>query len=95
MTNQSTGTSLDLATIKKWAKAQEKQFKLLKKQLDKSEDVASVLKGLDASDAGLRSLRNRARKLQREFPTAARFRQKLLKEVDGELKRFAKILGLV
>ncbi len=95
MTNQSTETSLDLATIKKWAKAQEKQFKLLKKQLDKSEDVMSVLKGLDVSDAGLRSLRNRARKLQREFPTAARFRQKLLKEVDGELKRFDKLLGLV
>lgn len=86
---------MDLATIKKWAKAQEKQFKLLKKQLDKTEDPTSVLKGLDVSDAGLRSLRNRARKLQREFPTAARFRQKLLKEVDGELKRFDKILGLV
>ena len=95
MTNQSTETSLDLATIKKWAKAQEKQFKLLKKQLDKSEDVMSVLKGLDVSDAGLRGLRNRARKLQREFPTPARFRQKLIKEVDGELKRFGKILGLV
>ncbi len=86
---------MDLATIKKWAKAQEKQFKLLKKQLEKSEDVASVLKGLDVSDSGLRSLRNRARKLQREFPTAARFRQKLLKEVDGELKRFGKLLGLL
>ncbi len=95
MTNQNTEPSLDLATIKKWAKAQEKQFKLLKKQLDKTEDVMSVPKGLDVSDAGLRSLRNRARKLQREFPTAARFRQKLLKEVDGELKRFGKILGLV
>ena len=95
MKKPSTDASLNLATVKKWAKAQEKQFRLLKKQLDKSEDVASVLKGLDVSNAGLRSLRNRARKLQREFPTAARFRQKLLKEVDSELNRFGKILGLV
>jgi hypothetical protein len=95
MSNASMSGPIDLATVKKWAKAQEKQFKQLKKQLDKSEDVSGVLKGLDVSDPGLRSLRNRARKLQREFPTAARFRQKLLREVDGEIKRFGKILSFV
>lgn len=94
--SDSTNTSnLDLGTVKKWAKAQEKQLKDLKKQLDKADDVTVVLKGLDVTDPGMRSLRNRARKLQREFPTPARFRSKLGREVDGEIKRFGKILALV
>ena len=88
-------TVLDLATVKKWAKAQEKLFVALKKQLDKTEDVDLVLKGLDVKEPSLRALRNSARKLQREFPAAARFRSKLLREVDGEIKRFGKILALV
>jgi hypothetical protein len=95
MTNASTSSALDLATVKKWAKAQEKQFKQLKKQLEKSEDVTVVLKGLDVTDPGMRGLRNKARKLQREFPTPARYRQKLLREVEGEVKRFGKILQVV
>ena len=90
-----TNKSLDLSTVKKWAKAQEKLLKGVKKQLDKSEDVAVVLKGLDVSEPSLRSLRNRARKLQREFPTPARFRRNVLREVDGELKRFGKLLAIV
>jgi hypothetical protein len=88
-------TVLDLAAVKKWARAQEKQFRQLKKQLEKSEDVSVVLKGLDVAEPGLRSLRNRARKLQREFPAPARFHKKVLREVDGEIKRFAKLLALV
>jgi hypothetical protein len=95
MSKASSSDPLDLATVKKWAKAQEKQFNQLKRLLDKSEDVAVVLKGLDVSEPGLRSFRNRARKLQREFPTPARSRQKVLREVEGEIKRFAKILALV
>ena len=94
MSNSKTNP-LDLRTVKQWAKAQEKQFKQLKKALDKTDDIAPVLKQLDVSEPGLRSLRNKARKLNREFPTAARFRKKVLREVDLELKRFGKILGLV
>lgn len=93
--SNSSANVLDLKTVKKWAKAQEKQFKQLKKKFDKADDVAVALKELDVSEPSLRSLRNRGRQLQREFPTAARFRQKLLKEVDVELKRFGKILALV
>ncbi len=95
MKNESTERALDLGTVKKWAKGQEKQFKDLKKKLEKTDDVAAVLKALDVTDPGLRTLRNTARKLQREFPAAARFQKKLLREVDGEIKRFAKILALV
>ena len=94
MSNAS-ATVLDIKAVKKWAKGQEKLFKQLKKKLDKADDIGAALKELDVSDPTLRSLRNKARKLQREFPTAARFRQKFLKEVDGELKRFGKLLGLV
>lgn len=86
---------LDLGTVKKWAKAQEKLFVQLKKQLEKSEDAAAVLKGLDVTEPELRRLRNAGRRLQREFPTPARFRQKLLREVDGEVKRFGKLIALV
>jgi hypothetical protein len=95
MSNANASNPLDLATVKKWAKAQEKQFKQLKKLLDKSEDVTAVLKVLNVSEPGLRSFRNRARKLQREFPTPARSRQKVLREVEGEIKRFGKLLALV
>ena len=87
--------TLDLGTVKKWAKSQHRQFKELRKQLDKSDDAAVVLKGIDVSDPGMRRLRNRGRALQREFPTAARFRSKLVREVDQEIKRFDKILTLV
>lgn len=86
---------LDLKAVKKWAKAQEKQFKQLKKKFDKADDIAVALKELDVSEPALRTLRNKARKLQREFPTAARFRKKVIREVDTELKRFTKLLGLV
>ena len=95
MSETKASAPLDLGTVKKWAKAQEKLFAQLKKQLEKSEDVAVVLKGLDVAEPELRRLRNKGRKLQREFPTPARFRQKLLREVDGEVKRFGKILALV
>jgi hypothetical protein len=94
MSNASTNV-LDLATVKKWVKAQEKQFKQVKKQLDKADDIGLALKQLDVTEPALRTLRNKARKLQREFPTAARFRKKVLREVDTELKRFAKLLALV
>lgn len=88
-------STLDLGTVKKWAKAQEKQFKELKKQLGKSEDVGEVLKTLNVDDPGMRSFRNRARKLHREFPAPARFRSKVMREVDGELKRYSKMLSLM
>lgn len=94
MSNSNEDT-LDLGTVKKWAKAQHRQFKELRKQLDKSEDASVVLKALDVADPGMRRLRNRGRALQREFPTAARFRSKLVREVDQEIKRFDKILTLV
>ena len=87
--------TLDLGTVKKWAKAQHRQFKELRKQLDRSDDAAVVLKEIDVTDPGMRRLRNRGRALQREFPTAARFRSKLVREVDQEIKRFDKILTLV
>ncbi len=93
--SNSSANVLDLKAVKKWAKAQEKLFKQLKKKFDKADDVAVVLKELDVSEPSQRSLRNRGRKLQREFPTAARFRRKLLRELDVELKRFSKILALV
>jgi len=95
MSEATEASTLDLGTVKKWAKAQERQFKDLRKQLDKAEDVTVVLRAIDVSDPGLRSFRNKARKLQREFPTPARFRSKVVREVDSELKRFGKLLALV
>jgi hypothetical protein len=95
MSDASNASTLDLGTVKKWAKAQERQFKEVKKQLEKSEDPTVVLRALDVSDPGLRTFRNKARKLQREFPTPARFRSKVVREVDSELKRFRKLLELV
>jgi hypothetical protein len=93
--SNSSANVLDLKSVKKWAKAQEKQFKQLRKKFDKADDIALALKELDVSEPSLRTLRNKGRKLQREFPTAARFRSKVLREVDVELKRFGKILALV
>jgi len=95
MNDASKSNALDLSTVKKWAKAQEKLFKAVQKQLNKSDDIGAALKALDVSEPSLRSLRNKARKLQREFPTAARFRGKVLREVEVELKRFGKLLALV
>lgn len=95
MTNENTENALDLAAVKKWAKGQEKQFKDLKKKLEKTDDVAAVLKALDVANPGLRTFRNAARKLQREVPTAARFQKKLLRATEDEVKRFGKILALV
>ncbi len=95
MTNANNERPLDLATVKKWAKTQEKLFKDLKKKLEKAEDAALFVKSLDANDPGQRSLRNTARKLQREIPSAARFQKKLQREVENEIKRFGKILALV
>jgi hypothetical protein len=93
--SNSSANVLDLKSVKKWAKAQEKQFKQLRKKFDKADDISLALKELDVSEPSLRTLRNKGRKLQREFPTAARFRSKVLREVDVELKRFGKILALV
>ena len=95
MTTSTTANPLDLGTVKKWAKAHVKSLSSLKKKLDKSDDVEAVLKTLDVAEPALRTLRNKARKLKREFPTAARFRSKLLREVDIEVKRYTKILALV
>lgn len=88
-------STLDLGVVKTWAKAQEKQFRELKKQLVRSENLAEVLKKLSVDDPGMRTFRNRARKLQREFPAPTRFRSKVMREVDGELKRYSKLLALM
>jgi hypothetical protein len=93
--SNSTTNALDLRTVKQWAKAQEKQLKQLRKTVDKADDIALALRQLDVSEPTLRSLRNKARKLNREFPTAARFRQKLLREIDSEVKRFGKMQALI
>jgi hypothetical protein len=93
--SNSTTNALDLRTVKHWAKAQEKQLKQLRKTLDKADDISLALRQLDVSEPTLRSLRNKARKLNREFPTAARFRQKVLREIDTEVKRFGKMQALI
>lgn len=95
MSNSTSGTPLDIGTVKKWAKAHVKSFSSLKKLLDKADDIEGVLKNLDVSEPALRTLRNKARKMKREFPAAASFRKKLVREVDSEIKRYSKILGLV
>ena len=83
---------LDAKTVKKWAKANEKLFKALQKQLDKADDVDVVIRELDVSEPSVRAFRNLARRLKRELPTAGRLRQRLLREAKGEVKRYGKIL---
>jgi hypothetical protein len=95
MSTKTTSSTLDLRTVKTWAKGQAKQLTALRKGLERAEDVSVVLKNVDISDPGMRTMRNRGRKLLREFPTPARSRSKLLREVDLEIRRFEKILALL
>lgn len=95
MSTKANSSTLDLRTVKTWAKGQTKQLTALRKELDRADDVGVVLKNIDVSDPGMRTIRNRGRKLLREFPTAARSRSKLLREVDMEIKRFNKLLALL
>ena len=87
--------AISLPAIRKWAKARLKDLKGLEKALAKaSDDFEAVLKErLDKTN--WRALGNRIKKLKREFPTTARFQQKVRAEVARELKRFEKISGIV
>jgi hypothetical protein len=87
--------TISLPTIRKWAKTRLKDLKGLEKALERAGDnLEGVLKErLDKTN--WRALGNRIKKLKREFPTAARFRQKAKAEVAWELKRFEKIAGVV
>lgn len=89
------GITISLPSIGKWAKARSKDIKGLQKALEKAgENFDGVIK--ERLDKGnWRGLGNRIKKLKREFPTTARFQQKVKAELAREAKRFEKVLELV
>lgn len=85
---------INLPSIGKWAKARSKDLASLQKALAKAGDnFDGVIKGLDKTH--WRGLSNRIKKLKREFPTTARFQQKVKAELAREAKRFEKVLAIV
>jgi hypothetical protein len=77
-------------SFRKWTKDHLRSLKDLKKQLAKSEDIDTLLKGLDAET--WRAFRKKARQLKAGSRNADSFKAKILKEVDKDSKRFTKVL---
>lgn len=79
--------------VRKWAQDWSRRFTELRRDLDKAgDDLDGVLKGLDVNAPTFRLFRNQARKIKREAATPARARREVLKLVDRELKRYAKVV---
>jgi hypothetical protein len=79
--------------VRKWAQDWSRRFADLRRSLEKAgDDFDDVLKGLDVNAPTFRLFRNQARKIKREAATAARARREVLKLVDRELKRYAKVV---
>jgi hypothetical protein len=77
-------------SFRKWTKDRLRSLKDLQKQLVKSEDIDSVLKGLDAE--GWKDFRKKARQLKSQSRTVSSFKNRLVKETTRESKRFTKVL---
>jgi hypothetical protein len=77
-------------SVSKWTKDRLKTLKDLRKQLVKSDDIDTLLKGLDAET--FKQFRSKARKLKSQSRTASSFKNRVLKETDRDSKRFTKIL---
>jgi hypothetical protein len=77
-------------SFRKWTKERLRSLKDLQKQIAKSEDVDSVLKGLDAE--GWKDFRKKARQLKSQSRTVDSFKNRLVKETTRESKRFTKVL---
>ena len=82
--------SISADSFRKWTKDHLRSLKDVKKQLTKSVDVDALLKGLDAEV--WRGFRKRARQLKASARNEVSFKNKVLKEVDKDAKRFSKIL---
>jgi hypothetical protein len=82
---------LSIDSFRKWTKDHLRDLKDLKKQLTKSEEVDSLLKGLDAES--WKHFRKTARALKSASRTPASFKNRVLKQVDKDSKRFTKILA--
>lgn len=76
--------------LRKWTKDRLRSLKDLEKQLSKSEDVDSVVKQLDAES--WKDFRKKARAHKTASRTAASFKNRVVKEVGRDSKRFTKIL---
>jgi len=86
---------INLPSIGKWAKARSKDLKNLQKALEKAGDNFDGVIKEKLDKGNWRGLGNKIRKLKREFPTAARFQQKVKAELAREAKRFEKVLAIV
>ena len=85
--------STEIVTVdsfRKWTKDRLRNLKALQKQLAKSEDVDAVVKQLDAVD--WKDFRKKARQLKSVSRTASSFKNRVVKEVGRDSKRFTKIL---
>ena len=93
-TIESGESHINFPSIGKWAKARAKDLKGLQKALEKAGDnFDGVIKEIDKTH--WRGLGNRIKKLKREFPTTARFQQKVKAELAKEAKRFEKVLAII
>jgi len=81
---------LTVDSVRKWTKDRLRSLKDLQKQLVKSEDVDSIVKGLDAE--GWKDFRKTARQLKSQSRTPASFKNRLVKQTTLESKRFTKVL---
>lgn len=77
-------------SFRKWTKDRLRSLKDLQKQVTKSEDVDSIVKQLDAD--GWKDFRKKARQLKSQSRTAASYKNRIVKEIGRDSKRFTKIL---
>jgi hypothetical protein len=82
--------TVTIDSVSKWTKDRLKSLKDFRKQLVKSEDIDTLLKGLDPE--GWKQFRKKARQLKSASRTASSFKNRVLKEADRDSKRFTKIL---
>ena len=81
---------VNVDSFRKWTKDRLRSLKDLQKQLAKSEDVDAVVKQLDPAD--WKDFRKKARQLKSQSRTSASFKNRVVKEVGRDSKRFTKIL---
>ena len=89
----SANANITKKAVRKWAQDWSRRYTELRRSLEKAgDDLDGVLKGLDVNAPTFRLFRNEARKIKREAATAARARREVLKLVDREIKRYAKVV---
>lgn len=79
--------------FRKWTKEHLRSLKDLQKQLNKSDDVQTVVKQLDA--VAWKDFRKKARQLKQLSRTESSYKNRLLKETARETKKFTKVLELL